>query len=56
MQGKSLMKEDVAMEKLTWGMIGAGDVTELKNGPGLYENDNCQLKAITTVTNDLSCF
>ena len=38
------------MEKLTWGMIGAGDVTELKNGPGLYENDNCQLKAITNRT------
>lgn len=31
-------------------MIGAGDVTEVKNGPGLYQNANCELKAITNRT------
>lgn len=38
------------MEKLVWGMIGAGDVTEAKNGPGLYKNPNCELRAITNRT------
>ncbi|MBQ2817162.1 MAG: Gfo/Idh/MocA family oxidoreductase [Clostridia bacterium] len=34
------------MKKIIWGMLGSGDVTEMKNGPGLYLNDNCELKGI----------
>ena len=38
------------MNKITWGMIGCGDVTEEKNGPGLYLNANSELRAITNRT------
>ena len=34
------------MKKITWGMIGCGDVTEVKNGPGLYLAENSQLKGV----------
>lgn len=34
------------MRKIHWGMIGCGNVTEAKNGPGLYLNENCSLDAI----------
>lgn len=38
------------MKQITWGMIGCGDVTEIKNGPGLYLAKNSYLKGITNRT------
>lgn len=38
------------MKQITWGMIGCGDVTEIKNGPGLYLAKNSCLKGITNRT------
>lgn len=38
------------MKTITWGMIGCGDVTEVKNGPGLYLAENSKLKGITNRT------
>jgi predicted dehydrogenase len=38
------------MKKIVWGMIGCGDVTEVKNGPGLYLAENSVLKGITNRT------
>lgn len=34
------------MKKVVWGMIGCGDVTEVKNGPGLYLAENSVLKGV----------
>lgn len=31
---------------IRWGIIGAGNVTEIKSGPGFYKNENSQLLAI----------
>lgn len=36
--------------KICWGMIGCGDVTEVKNGPGLYSAENSCLIGITNRT------
>lgn len=33
-----------------WGMIGCGDVTEVKNGPGLYSAEHSALRGITNRT------
>ena len=38
------------MKNIIWGMIGCGDVTEVKNGPGLYLAKNSILKAVTNRT------
>lgn len=38
------------MNIVTWGMIGCGDVTEVKNGPGLYLANHSRLKGITNRT------
>lgn len=38
------------MKNIVWGMIGCGDVTEVKNGPGLYLSKNSILKGITNRT------
>lgn len=38
------------MKNIIWGMIGCGDVTEVKNGPGIYLADNSILKAVTNRT------
>lgn len=38
------------MQTITWGMIGCGDVTEVKNGPGLYLAENSKLKGLTNRT------
>lgn len=38
------------MKNIVWGMIGCGDVTEVKNGPGLYLAENSILKAVTNRT------
>ena len=38
------------MSKIRWGMIGCGDVTEIKNGPGLYKCRDSELIGITSRT------
>lgn len=35
-----------AMEKVCWGIIGAGDVCETKSGPPLMKTDNSTIKAV----------
>ena len=34
------------MEKVVWGMIGCGDVTEKKTGPALYKSSGSVLKGV----------
>lgn len=34
------------MKKITWAMIGAGAVTEVKSGPGLYKSEGSRLKGV----------
>ena len=36
----------VSMKTIRWGMIGAGDVTEVKSGPGFYKARNSELVAV----------
>ena len=38
------------MNKVRWGMIGCGDVTETKNGPGLYKCRDSELIGIANRT------
>jgi predicted dehydrogenase len=38
------------VDKIKWGMIGCGDVTETKNGPGLYKCRDSELFGITNRT------
>jgi predicted dehydrogenase len=38
------------MDTIKWGMIGCGDVTEIKNGPGLYKCRNSELFGVTNRT------
>ena len=34
------------MNKIRWGIIGVGDVTEVKSGPAFYKSDNSELVAV----------
>jgi predicted dehydrogenase len=34
------------MKTIRWGIIGCGDVTEVKSGPGLYKAEHSQLLAV----------
>ncbi len=34
------------MEKIKWGMIGCGDVTEVKSGPAFNKVNNSSLVAV----------
>ena len=34
------------MDEIRWGIIGCGDVCEVKNGPGLYKADHSRLVAV----------
>ena len=34
------------MKTIRWGMIGCGDVTEVKSGPGFYKARNSTLVAV----------
>jgi len=34
------------MKTIRWGIIGCGDVTEIKSGPGLYKAAHSQLLAV----------
>ena len=38
------------MQKIHWGMIGCGEVTEIKNGPGLYKCRDSELVGVTNRT------
>lgn len=39
-------------DRIVWGMIGCGDVTEVKNGPGLYMAEDSFLKGIWNRTKE----
>ncbi|NCB00802.1 MAG: Gfo/Idh/MocA family oxidoreductase [Spirochaetia bacterium] len=34
------------MKLINWGIIGCGNVTEVKSGPGLYKSENSNLKGV----------
>lgn len=34
------------MKTIRWGIIGVGDVTEVKSGPALYKSENSELEAV----------
>ena len=34
------------MKTIRWGIIGCGDVAEIKSGPGFYKADHSQLVAV----------
>jgi predicted dehydrogenase len=38
--------EKVEMDQVRWGMIGIGDITERKSGPGLYKANGSMLRGI----------
>ncbi|MFD1769958.1 Gfo/Idh/MocA family protein [Sphingobacterium suaedae] len=38
------------MKQVRWGMIGVGDVTEMKSGPAFYKTMNSSLLAVTSRT------
>ncbi|MGL6065407.1 MAG: Gfo/Idh/MocA family protein [Fusobacteriaceae bacterium] len=40
------------MNKVRWGMIGTGEVTEKKSGPGLYKSTNSELKGVSSIHMD----
>ena len=40
------------MEKIRWGMIGCGSVTEQKSGPGFYKADGSRLVAVMSRTKE----
>ena len=39
-------KEVLSMDTVRWGIIGCGNVCEVKNGPGLYKADHSELVAV----------
>jgi 1,5-anhydro-D-fructose reductase (1,5-anhydro-D-mannitol-forming) len=42
------------MKTIRWGMIGCGDVTEVKSGPGFYKADHSRLAAVMRRTGPLA--
>lgn len=42
------------MQKVRWGIIGCGDVTEVKSGPGFQKAENSSLVAVMRRTGDLA--
>jgi len=38
--------EKIKMKTIRWGIIGCGDVTEVKSGPGFQNSKNSQLVAV----------
>lgn len=44
----------MAMKTVRWGMIGCGDVTEMKSGPGFYKADHSELFAVMRRDGDLA--
>lgn len=43
------------LDKVVWGMVGCGVVTEEKSGPGLYKSENSELKAVFDIDYDRAC-
>src|SRR5215212_7973595 len=42
------------MRTIRWGIIGCGDVTEVKSGPGFQQASNSQLVAVMRRNGDLA--
>ena len=42
------------MKQIRWGMIGCGDVTEVKSGPGFYKADHSRLVAVMRRNGELA--
>ncbi|CDG17132.1 MULTISPECIES: Gfo/Idh/MocA family protein [Xenorhabdus] len=42
------------MQKVRWGIIGCGDVTEVKSGPAFYKLENAELVAVMRRNADLA--
>ena len=42
------------MKKIRWGIIGCGDVTEVKSGPGFQKAENSELVAVMRRNGDLA--
>lgn len=42
-------------DKVVWGMVGCGAVTEKKSGPGLYKSENSELRAVFDLDYDRAC-
>ncbi|WFQ81103.1 MULTISPECIES: hypothetical protein [Xenorhabdus] len=42
------------MQKVRWGIIGCGDVTEVKSGPAFYKLENSELVAVMRRNADLA--
>lgn len=42
------------MPKIRWGIVGCGDVCEVKSGPGLYKADNSALVAVMRRNGELA--
>ena len=42
------------MDEVSWGIIGCGNVTEVKSGPGLYKADGSRLVAVMRRNGDMA--
>ncbi|PHM71529.1 hypothetical protein [Xenorhabdus sp. KJ12.1] len=42
------------MQKIRWGIIGCGNVTEVKSGPAFYKLENSELIAVMRRNSDLA--
>ncbi|MCL1948260.1 MAG: Gfo/Idh/MocA family oxidoreductase [Turicibacter sp.] len=40
------------MKTIQWGMVGTGNVTEVKSGPGFYKSENSALNGVTNRTKE----
>lgn len=40
------------LDEVVWGMIGCGNVTEVKNGPGLYKSEGSRVKTVYSRTHE----
>jgi predicted dehydrogenase len=47
-------EEKLTMEKIRWGIIGCGNVTEIKSGPALQNAENSELVAVMRRNADLA--
>jgi predicted dehydrogenase len=46
------LKEEKSMEKVKWGVIGAGGIADRRTIPGLLQAPNCELLALMDVANN----
>ena len=40
------------MNKIRWGIVGCGDVCEVKSGPGFYKADHSELTIVMRRNNE----